>query len=616
MKKLLIHSNNTSFNRTEIFSISEQFVFDVDLDKDVDFYIDEKLTDSELKTQILNADIIFIKVSLSQNYLEFLGIRLAYHIRLTKSLGSKAYTPIVFIAEESFQLLGLTYPEPSILFTGGIYLIKENIEQFNKIIRWFNNGSIKHLEDFNSFIHTINISPPSNYQSHHSIANEWALARYFSMFAKDESNKYYNGLNKKIAELDYLMTLHFKFIEAKASRQKFNPNKHTYSPCIKGIENKRIGIIDDEINKGWLAFYDYLFSKSEAESFPFNDFQKDESSEKLIKRIQNWLLVNFESNNPIDIFIIDLRLHDDDFSEIDFDKLSGVLIIKFIKSINPGIQIIISTASNKVWNYQRCLQYGVNYFAVKESPETYNSREETKSALSHLNSQITDASSKTFLADIYRMVQLLKSENIFLSDATNKQFKDLVFGKNGLIDQILNLLLLNSTSDSVINQCLLLAFQVLENYCDIPSVGSFGYDNSSRVRLSSGYVWLMSGDRKDIFINQQNQKISTWFKLSNGKFDFQTEGSNETPVSFEVFNQMKIVSSYQEGLDASSLVKIISVLYFRDNIDKNTIERIIKLRYYRSNVAAHMTGKIKTDKKINSIDILFMVELFMKIFIK
>ena len=41
MKKLLIHSNNTSFNNTELFPLAEQFVFDVDFDKDVDFYINE-----------------------------------------------------------------------------------------------------------------------------------------------------------------------------------------------------------------------------------------------------------------------------------------------------------------------------------------------------------------------------------------------------------------------------------------------------------------------------------------------------------------------------------------------------------------------------------------------
>ena len=103
MKKLLIHGNNTSFSNTEIFKLSEQFVFDVDIDKDVDFYINENLTDGTLKQKLEKCEIVFIKISLSKNYLEYLGLRLAYHIRLTKNLGEKAKIPIVIIAEESFQ---------------------------------------------------------------------------------------------------------------------------------------------------------------------------------------------------------------------------------------------------------------------------------------------------------------------------------------------------------------------------------------------------------------------------------------------------------------------------------------------------------------------------------
>src|SRR5687768_13387723 len=116
MKKLLVHSNNTSFNKSEYFTVSEQFVFDIDLDKDTDFYINESLTTGELGKKIELVDIIFIKVALSKNYLEYLGIRLAYHIRLTKSLGAKSNVPIVFIAEEEFQFLGVSCDIPSILF--------------------------------------------------------------------------------------------------------------------------------------------------------------------------------------------------------------------------------------------------------------------------------------------------------------------------------------------------------------------------------------------------------------------------------------------------------------------------------------------------------------------
>jgi len=614
MNKLLIHSNNTSFNISEIFSISEQFVFDVDFDKDVDFYIDEKLSDGDLKSKLIDADIVFIKVSLSQNYMEYLGIRFAYHIRLTKSLGAKANIPIVFIGEESIQFLGLTCTEPSILFTRGIYLIKETIKDYYKVIKWFKNGDINSLNDYNSFINLININPPANYHSHHSIANEWALARYFSMFEKDESNEGYNKLREKILDLDYLSTLHFKYTEAKASRQKFNPKKLVYTPLIGGIENIRIGIIDDEINKGWLAFYEYIFIKSKAISVAYKDFKKDESKREFLERIQSWLAEKIQSSEPIDLFIIDLRLHEDDFSEVDFDKLSGVRVIDYIKSINPGIQIVVSTASNKVWNYQKCLKYGVSNFAIKESPETLNTREETKNTLTHLSKEITKAGSKIFLADIYRKVSLLKDENKFLTNSKNKEFKELVFGKNGLLDQIINLLIIDSNNDAIINQCLLLCFQILENYCESPIVGEFGNDKANS--SSSGFIWQKDGIQKHIYFSKPKEELSL-FEISYGSYDFQTDKSKKYPISFKAFDELKLVINKRSATETTTLIKIISVLYFRENIPILDIERILMLRYYRSNVAAHLTGEIDLSiYKLTYKDITYLISLFQNIFKK
>lgn len=617
MKKLLIHSNNTSFNNTELFPLAEQFVFDVDFDKDVDFYINENLTDGGLKLKLEKCDIVFIKVSLSKNYLEYLGLRLAYHIRLTKSLGAKAYMPIVLIAEESFQYLGLTHPEPSILFTKGIYLIKESLDDYQKALKWFADGRIKPLDDFSLFVNSIFVNPPANYQSHHSIANEWALVRYFSMLESDDTNTSYVSLQNKIYDLDYLKTLHFKHIEAKANRQKFNSKKHTINAILKGIEGKKIGIIDDEINKGWLEFYGYILNKSKATAMPFNNFQKDETKVELIKKIEQWLLEIFKLVDPIDIFIIDLRLHDDDFSEQDFQNLSGIQIIKFLKKYNPGIQVVVSTASNKVWNYQKCLDLGVKYFSVKESPETYNTRSETIASFSHFSNQLSNAVKDVFLAEIFRKIEDLKKNNIFSKITLEKDKKsaNLIIEKNGLLDQIFNLLRLDNSDEAIIHQCLLIAFQILENYCELGMVGNFGSDNSSGNRLSSGSIWAKDeSGPKHIFINQPNQKISTWFELVNGRFPFQKEDSNETPVSFNVFESMRLISSYKSGLDISSLVKMITILYFRDNIPKNDVNQIMALRYYRSNVAAHLTGKVKTNYRINANDISFFIDVFTRLF--
>jgi DNA-binding NarL/FixJ family response regulator len=503
------------------------------------------------------------------------------------------------------------------LFKKGIYLIKESLDDYQKALKWFADGRIKPLDDFSLFVNSILIYPPANYQSHHSIANEWALVRYFSMLESDDTNTLYLSLQNKIYDLDYLKTLHFKHIEAKANRQKFNPKRHTINAILKGIEGKKIGIIDDEINKGWLEFYGYILNKSKATAMPYTNFQKDEAKVELIKKIENWLREIFNLVDSIDIFIIDLRLHDDDFSEQDFQNLSGIQIIKFLKKYNPGIQVVVSTASNKVWNYQKCLDLGVKYFSVKESPETYNTRSETIASYNHFSNQLSNAVKDIFLAEIFRKIEDLKNNNIFSKITLEKDKKsaNLIIEKNGLLDQIFNLLILDNSDEAIIHQCLLIAFQILENYCELGMVGNFGSDNSSGNRLSSGSIWAKDeSGPKHIFINQPNQKISTWFELVNGRFPFQKQESNETPVSFNVYESMKLISSYKSGLDISSLVKMITILYFRDNTPKNDVDRIMALRYYRSNVAAHLTGKVKTDYRINANDISFFIDVFSRLF--
>jgi hypothetical protein len=612
MNKLLIHSNNTTFSNTELFQLSEQFVFDVDFDKDVDFYINDNLIDGSLKQKLENCDIVFIKVSLSKNYLEYLGLRLAYHIRLTKSLGEKANIPIVIIAEESFQYLGLTYPEPSILFTKGIYIIKESLNDYDRTLKWFNDRRIKPLDDFSSFVSSIKINPPANYLSHHSIANEWALARNSKMLENDNESDFYVALQKKVLELDYLKTLHFKHLEAKANRQIFNPKKHTINPIIKGIEGKTFGIIDDELNKGWLELYGYIFNKSKANTFFYTDFNKKDTKVELIEKLKNWILEQINSNSIIDVFLIDLRLHYDDFTEKKFENLSGIFLIKYIKSQNPGIQIVVSTASNKVWSYQKCLEIGVKYFSIKESPETYSTRSESIASYNHFSNQISLASKDSFLAKIFRKINELKINNIFLNveSEKDKEFFNLTFGKNGLLDQIFYLLILDNSNETILNQCLLLAFHVLENYSNLTRVGNFGNDKNG---LSSGYVWLKDLGQLQVFVTNQTE-ISTRLELVYGNIDFQNNPSDTAPISFTAFEKMELRTRFSSGLDATSLIKMISVLHFRENINKTDIEKIIRLRYYRSNVAAHLTGKVRSDKKINANDIVFFVDLFIKLF--
>jgi len=612
MKYLVINNNlpDLIVNKGESDTIpfDPQRIVGENYDFEIDIYQSLKQIIGEEK---YDAFIVFINLD-KHNNLEFDGLDIAYTLRLSPELRHQ-YAPIIFLGSLKLEQVLRLNKKANILLTKGVFYFVLSNEASASI------DELKHIditpEEYIDFIERINVPAPGNYQTHHSVANEWALIRYFSMINNDDLNEKYKTLKGKIEELNYFNTLHFKYSEANIHRQKFALKRNDPISIIDGIVGKKIGIIDDECVKGWGAFYDYWFSKSGAEILLFDKFEKGKPKESLINDIRKWIDNQKSLASLCDAYIIDLRLHDDDFYNADIDNLSGLQIADYIKKkINPGIQIVISTASNKVWNYQKCFEKGITSFVVKESPETNNTKEETRKSLVYFNREIRKAFQKSYLADIYNVISELKSENVFSKTVASKEFYDLVFSTNGLLDQIFNLLNLDDKRDPVLNQCLLLCFQILENYCDHPLVSNF--TNNSFRNLAGGCIFDEKGSQKDIFLYKSNENtLLTWFTLKLDWFDFQVEDSRKTPVDFELFPKQKLLMNEIIGLDSAFLVKMISVLVFRNSINNDEVRRLMKLRYYRSNVAAHQTGNVDLEKfKLSSDDIKFLILLFKKIF--
>lgn len=576
---------------------------------DKDTSIDETITNFLLGyNQKAGIASICLPVSLNSNFLEFTGLTLAHHLRLTKELYFREI-PIIFFGAISSNYIAKMTPLASILFTPNVYYVDLNNYNFDQIAESIKKINRNKKFDFDKYLNYTNIESPANYDSHHTIANDWALARYFSMFKPDYENADYNELKSKVSKLTYPKTLHYKYVESKAERQLFNREKHYYTPQLNNIAGVRIGIIDDEAEKGWGDFYKYFLGKAGGDVEIFN-FQADESKTNLLMRLEQWI-----KDVNIDLFIIDLRLHDEDFEKINSEDLSGNKIISYIKSECKGKQIIVATASNKIWNFKQSIDLGVSSFIVKESPETFDTREKTKESLRKLAVEVDSAIDKLFLADLYRRLKFLR--NNYKIDSSEKLFSDLVFSKNGILYQIFELLNHNYKSDSILNQCLLLCFQILENYCDLSSVGNFGSGAKNGNKASSGFIWKKDNTKQDIYVNIKEDQKSSRFEIVYGTFPFMIANSNSTVTTYNVFDNMKVTTSLKSGLDSSALIKIISVLHYRENIKKEDINKIIKLRYYRSNVSAHYTGKINRNHRITAKDdIIFFISIFEKIFLE
>ena len=144
-KKLLIHNNN-------IVNIDKY-------DVNIKFSTIKNIL-HEIKVKEFNC--IYIKDSLTSNYMEFTGLILAYHIRLSEDLEDKKFVPIVIISDlDGFTLNKIT-PFANILLTKSIFL--------NVLPTKY---SIINKENFKrEFLEKITIERPKDTSGEHDIANQ------------------------------------------------------------------------------------------------------------------------------------------------------------------------------------------------------------------------------------------------------------------------------------------------------------------------------------------------------------------------------------------------------------------------------------------------------------
>ncbi len=482
--------------------------------------------------------------------------------------------------------------------------MKDNIQDLGKYTNLFDSGKIKGLSNYKNFISRIKIPAPTNYESHHSITNEWCILRWAEM-SKDFNNDEINDIK---AKLGIINDLYFKYLEESyllnteiSQRQRYS-NKTKEKLSIPYKRGCKIYVIDDEFNKGW----DKLFSKAIFKEFSqnqaidfYNEFNSGQTRKELLKSLKE-TLPNLIRDQKFNLFLIDLRLCNEDFNGS--SELSGFEIVENIKKINPGIQVVIFTASRKAESINKALKCGADSYVIKESPEKISTRKESYSQYIELDRNIKSSIRKLFLAKLYEDVQSIKSNSVtYLTTDKESKFRDYLTNKAGPLFKIFTLLKFND--NTLLSHALLECFAILEKLSDLYFTESHG--------RNSGSIEIDDSSLKKIYTRTTDNKISTIVQFERGKFSFQNEGSPNTIVgikfnSSEVLDNMEIVN----GLDSSSNYKLLSVLKYRFGIDENLYKQIIELRYLRSNIAAHDTGNVDTSRRsIVPEDILFLIDI-------
>ena len=385
---LLIHHDNVVF----IDFIKHRIKFQANRG-DIDKYITENII-PQIKENLI--DIIYIKESLSNNYLELYGLRLVYHIRLSRELGEYRLLPIVIISELDVYLLNKLTQTAKILFSKNIFITKNS----KKSIEKFNNLELKNLiqnEYKENFLNQIDIEAPQ--ESNHDISNEWAIYRW-AEFLKINDSIAINDNREKIASM-----LYFKYLLAKNPISIKKKNGIQFVP--RPPENSgKILYIDDEWAKGWSDILKRYFSKNkniEFETFEHNF--KDNNKFNTMSAIKKYC----ETYYP-DVVLLDLRLTQSDHKTTEIETLTGIKITKVIKDINPAIQIIMLTATSQSIILENLYQHDILGYIKKEHPTDVNIS--TKENFDKLKELVDRGFEKRYLKEIWIVSQNILELNL------------------------------------------------------------------------------------------------------------------------------------------------------------------------------------------------------------
>ncbi len=342
----------------------------------------------------------------------------AMHIRLSiTEIKEKALLPILLVSYMPLQSF-LSLGECSQFFlsqSGYAFASPDNVLPALEAIRGISAEG--YTEEF---LNQIQIRPDA-IVGRHSLANEWGasvLDRLLNL-GNPSSNSTLNTATKK---------LYFKFVYAQTINIVdcfSNKQPQYYYSNISPIDakGKRILLIDDEADKGWEYVLKRLVLTNDGDFCVIN--HKASCYDDLSKEERNKI-----ENGCYDLIFLDLRMNGTEEESIyrpnDF---SGMKILKSIKSKQPGIQVIMFTASNKAWNLKALLDEGADGYYIKESPEYKFSLGFSVANFNALRDNIKDCLQRSYLRKVYAQLKDIKKD-------FNKTHGDTTNFKNSIIHQI------------------------------------------------------------------------------------------------------------------------------------------------------------------------------------
>tara|TARA_B100000767_G_scaffold14522_1_gene13915 strand:+ start:2484 stop:4133 length:1650 start_codon:yes stop_codon:yes gene_type:complete len=438
-----------------------------------------------------------------------LSLQIGYHIRLSiESIKDSVLIPILYVSKLALNTVMLqTEIYSQILATKGVFFSEFNL-QSNKV-------EIEHLIGLNEneyltkFLKIINIQPDETV-GRHSLANIWGA------YAMDKAS----NANAISEASEFKKRLYFKYVSAFNHIDKLRPLLLNVLGNIKvgnvnriKAEGKRILLIDDEASKGWGTVLRKILKTSSGEDFvvineKVKDFDALSSESKRIIETQKF-----------DLYLVDLRLNGlEEDENLNTAAFSGMKVLKKIKSLNEGNQVIVFTASNKVWNLKALLDAGADDYYMKESPEYNFSKTISEQNYLDFKNNVVKSFDRSYLRGLFTEWKNTKSKN-------NNTVRNFIAESDTALDIAWELIRRN-----YLDFGFLTLFQSIESIADeLYSINHYQDSLEGEVTIDkavgeeSEWEWLMTfvGDKSngDYFsfgksIQKNNIKPTTLYKVT------------------------------------------------------------------------------------------------------
>ena len=249
--------------------------------------------------------------------------------------------------------------------------------------------------------------------------------------------------------------------------------------------------------------------------------------------------------------------------------MSGHEIADYIKNTkNKGNQIVVFTASNKVWNLQKEInEFGAVGYVLKESPEQNLNRSESKKLFNDFIRNIKTACSLSYLKELLTIQEELEKKHP--SSSQLRSFINLLQKDMGNEDQ------------DFLNAALIYELSFIENWITIHE----GYKcyGCSKAREESGAVQKIIA-----LVDKNNVEIQL-----TGHLFFKREIVNGHSVVIEVSDYYNDINEPESGwtdVSDNPVTTISSVLFIKYHMPKYIVQQYVYLKYIRNIQSAHGSG--------------------------